>query len=195
MGLPDEELLPIKDVADRWKKSEKYVLSKLRRRQFQRVIIEIIDAGGQWTAYYYFDQSVWPYGKSELKKESPGEIHYLMQKNNYKTEKWLEDAATIYLPLKEVEVFESEHNFHLASDATQDFSKMDFSKMSENLRVAIAADTYLYSQNRMQRNRGDREQIDNWLNQNYPHLRKHTKEAIILVVNRRKGGAPRQTSK
>src|SRR5215510_13241965 len=73
----EEELLPIKDAADYLKKSEAYVLEKLRRRRFQQVIIDKkTSAGAPWRGHYYFKKRLWPFKRKEkVVKDSQGKAY------------------------------------------------------------------------------------------------------------------------
>lgn len=69
MALPVEEApIPIKDLAERLKITEKYLLAKVRRRQFSRAIIEKkTSSGGRRMAHYYFDSAFWPFTEKKEK--------------------------------------------------------------------------------------------------------------------------------
>ena len=194
MPLPDEDLLAISDVASHLGKSDEYVKTKLRQRKFQRVIIEYrTTSGGQWTSHYYFDKAVWPFGANTTHKDQESDLHHLLDPKEG-DESWLEDAREIFTPASAVEAFVQENDNRPeqpnASSSPATGIQLDISKMSENLRIAIQADTDLYSHGGITTNRGDREQINEWLQRNHPSLTLNRRETIITVVNRRKGGAP-----
>lgn len=208
MGLPQEDLLEIEDIAARWGKEKAYVRTKVRQCRFQRVIIEKVSGrNNRWTAHYYFNREIWPFketdGPSPITQNGPSgaDIHYLLlpdpkkpkEPNIFPNDRWLEDAETIFVPLKAVEAFEEESGIAFNSSAASpiDLSKLlDRGNMSEALRIAIEANIHLYTQKNLLQHRGDREQIRAWIEQRYPHLSKNLLDHIVSVVNRRKGGSP-----
>jgi hypothetical protein len=199
MRLPDEDLLSVADIATRWKRPEHYVLRKLQRRQFSRVIItKKFSTGALWQAHYYFDKSEWPHPKHEttvdVKRPSWVEMHYLLGQDD-ENDRWLEGAEAIYIPNSSVKACEQENDIRSeqpsATPSPINPSQLDFSKMSAHLRIAIQADLYLYSQGNITNKQGHRKQITDWLIKEHPTLTANAREAIIAVINRKKGGAPR----
>lgn len=195
MGLPELGRFTLEEVATRWGKPVSYVEEMARTLRFKYIIIEGENtSGSRQTWHIYFGRTLWPkkYGSKRttltIGRQEVAAL-WLDSKEWHRREK----SEVVYIPRSALEACEKVHDINSAASPVSplDLSRLDVSKVSESLRIAIAADTHLYAQNQIRQNLGHREQIDTWLRREYPHLTENRRGHIVSVVNRHLGGSPR----
>jgi len=192
MGFPEPERFTINDLAKRWKKSDFQVEELIRAYKFKHVILESIVGGLPLTVHRYFDRALWPFGESNHKNISSGEVAYFWPTDGVpKDLKWSEKGTSVYIPQKAVKAFEEEHAIKPDPETAAPPSGKFGWIRSKRLRIAVEAYYDLYEQKKLRPGQAHKTQIRAWLDTNQPKLSNNTKNLISTLVNpNEEGGAP-----
>lgn len=192
MGLPDQELFTVQEVATRWGKSESYVEEQLRKREFKYVILECELAGSPLIRHLYFDKALWPYGESDHQNISGDEVaNFLTTSVFLPNSKWSDNGIRVCIPRATVEDFERKYEVRPVEESAPPVTSTYNWIHSKRLRIAVEAYYELYVQKKLQPKQAHKKQIRDWLNKYHPKETDRTKDLIATMVNpNEKGGAP-----
>lgn len=212
MGFKEQELCTVEEVAERLKTSLNHVNELLRSKAFNHVVITKRSSDGNptgdWTAHYYFDESVWPYRKDKTARKhssagnlapvwaSRNEVHCPMFQEEEREEDylddligphgWLDDAKAIFIPRLAIERLEEIRSLSTVPDHSSPWKTLPVllkAIRSKRLKAALSAYHELYVLNKIDERRGHSEQVKIWVKANCAEMSTNERSAIAAVVN------------
>lgn len=105
--LPGVKLIPLQDLAARWKRSPAMVREAANTGLF-RIVVVVKEDG--WIDHWYLDQSLWPHGSKRFTVPGHGIIHTLLDPSIHGLK--FPATLTLLFPIEEVTRIEEENQIN-----------------------------------------------------------------------------------